>query len=102
MIGGQLSPPEWHNGVLQVLADYHAAAYLAGRGLSQLDADGETLVLERLADQADYLGRFTDAVEAGDLSVAQIVARVALYAASLKPIYSEAATWGANLPFYPG
>jgi len=102
LVGGQLQPAEWHNATLQALADYHAAAYLAGRGLEMLDADGETLVLAQIADQAGYLNRFTDAVEANDLSVAQIAVRAGIYAASLRTTWSRAATWGANLPFYPG
>ena len=98
---GLLSPAEWHNGTLQVLADYHSAAYLAGADQDRLDQAGQQLVLKTLADQVDYLGRFTDAVEAGDLSDAQIRSRAAQYAQPLRTTYSQAETAGADLPFYP-
>ncbi len=101
LAGGQLSPAEWHNETLQALADYHSAAYLAGRGLDTLDKAGQQLVLRTVADQADYLNRFTDAIEAGDLSDAQIRARAAQYAEPLRTTFSEAETAGADLPFQP-
>lgn len=99
--GGQLSPAEWHNATLQSLADYHSAAYLAGTGKDALDRAGQQMVLRQVADQADYLNRFTDRVEAGDLSDAQIRSRIAQYAEPLRATYSEAETLGADLPFHP-
>lgn len=101
LISGRLSPSEWHNAVLQELADYHSAAYLLGRRLQALDEDGRQLVLRAIANQADFLNGFTDQVEAGALSDARIRARAALYSGSVAATFSAAATWGAFLPFHP-
>lgn len=102
LAGGQLSAAEWHNETLQALADYHSAAYLAATGRDQLDTAGRQRILRTIADQADYLNRFTDLVEAGDVSDAQIRSRVAQYAEPLRRTWSEAETADADLPFQPG
>lgn len=115
LAAGQLSPAQWHNASLQALADYHTAAYVAGAAERLGVQAGGTLIspgrlsrAERaditraVIGQAEYLNRFTDQVEAGDLSNAQIRARAAQYAQSLRTTYSEAATFGADLPFQPG
>jgi hypothetical protein len=115
LAANRLTPAQWHNQSLQALADYHQAAYLAGTSERLgIQSGGALLSSQRLSraerqditravvDQAEYLSRFTDQVEAGDLSNAQIRARAASYAQSLKTTYSEALTFGADLPFQPG
>ena len=101
LISGRLSPAEWHNAVLQELADHHTAALMLGRHTDRLDDAGRQMVLRTLADQAGYLGGLTDAIEAGELSDARIRSRTQAYAGSIKGSYFEGATDGADLPFYP-
>lgn len=114
LAAGQLTPAQWHDQTLQALADYHQAAYLAGTSERLgVQSGGALLSSQRLSraerqditravvGQAEFLGRFTDRIEAGDLSNAQIRARAASYAQSLRTTYSEALTFGADLPFQP-
>lgn len=97
--GGQLSAAQWHNSILQELADYSSAAYLVGSRAQQLGAAGRQQILRTLADQAGYLSGLTDAVEAGALSDTQIRTRAKAYAGSIKASYYQGAAPG--LPFYP-
>lgn len=101
LISGRLTPAAWHNAVLQELADYHTAALLSSRRITQLDQAGRQLVIHTLADQAGYLNGLTDAIEAGEISDAQVRARAKQYAGALHATSERGKTWGAELPFYP-
>jgi hypothetical protein len=113
IVAGQISATQWHNGVLRELTDYHTAAYLAGTAQRLGVREGTALlnkgnlsqaerrdIRAQLTKQATYLSRFTDLVEAGDLSPAELRARAASYAGSVKSTYWQART-GADLPFQP-
>lgn len=114
LASGRLTPAQWHNQALQALANYHQAAYLAGTAERLGVREGGALlspqrlsraeradITRAVVGQAEYLGRFTDAIEAGDLSPARTRARAASYAQSIRTTYSEARTFGADLPFHP-
>ncbi len=114
LTSGRRSVAQWERATLQTLADHQTAAYLAGAAERLGTREGSALLkrgnLSRAerADigratraQAAYLHSFADAIEAGELSGAQIRSRAATYAGSVKATYWEART-GARLPFYPG
>jgi hypothetical protein len=115
LASGQINAAAFHNQVLGQLADYHTAAYLSGTAERLGVQQGGALVSQQrlnraersditraVSGQSDYLHRFTNRIEAGDLSNAQIRARAAQYAQSLRTTYSQAMTFGADLPFQPG
>jgi hypothetical protein len=114
LVSGRHSTAQWQRAMLQTIADHQTAAYLAGAA-ERLGAREGTALLRRgnlsraertdiqkaTQQQAAYLHGFAEAVDQGDLSPAQIQARAAAYAGSVKATYWEART-GARLPFYPG
>ena len=114
LVSGRHTAAQWQRATLQTIADHQTAAYLAGTA-ERLGARTGSALLKRSnlskaerADiqrathqQAGYLHSFAGAVERGELSAAQIQARAAAYAGSVKATYWEART-GARLPFYPG
>lgn len=110
---GQLSPAQWHNAALRELGDYHTAAYLAGAAERLGIREGSALLNTRnlskaeksdiraaLAKQTPYLNSLTDALEAGDISDAALLARSQAYAGSIKSTYWHAKT-SSDLPFQP-
>lgn len=113
-IAGQISATQWHNAALRELTDYHTAAYLTGTAERMGVREGSKLlnrgnlsqaerreIKQALTTQAAYLGKLTDAVEAGDLSPAELRARAQAYAGSVKSTYWQAKT-GGEAPFQPG
>jgi hypothetical protein len=101
LLGGQLSPVEWHNEMAHLIGLYESAAFFAGSGADTLNTEAQRLLLDKIGGQVDYLNGFTDDVEAGGLSDEQTRARALLYSGAMKEVYSRAATLGWSLPFYP-
>lgn len=110
--GGRINPVKFYNDMRATLASAHTAAYMRGaadrlgiREGSALLKRGNLSRAERaeinaaLAKQDAYLRKFVAAIEAGDLSPAQIAARANQYAGSVASTYAEALAPG--LPFYP-
>lgn len=101
LAGGQLTPAQWHNEVLHTLGEYHTAAYLVGRDTTTISDPAQRFLLDTMGKQADYLGHFTDAIEDGRLSDAEIRARAQSYAGALHATADRARTWDWPLPFFP-
>lgn len=101
LVAGTISPSEWHNALATLLGEWHTAAYLLGRDVQDLSPAARDYLLRTLGDQVDHMNGFTDDVEAGRLSDAQIKARAALYAGPLKATWSRAKWWDWPLPFHP-
>lgn len=102
LAGGQLSVDVFQAGVAQDLLVFHTSAYLAGLDADTLDEAGRAIVVKAVGTQVDYLNQFADAIEAGDLSDAQIEARLLSYSGSINASWWAGATDGADLPFQPG
>jgi len=102
MNAGLLSPTEWHNEVVQVLLVGHTAAYLEGRGVRDLTPDARRLIAAVVAEQVEYLGRFTDQIDAEGWQDSRMRSRLRLYAGPLKTTYERGRTFGLDLPFMPG
>lgn len=115
LLRGRISRTQWEHQVTQTIARAHSQAFLLGTG-ERLDlrpdsallnvrnlSQAERAVITNATDlQRAYLKRFTQAMSSGDLSAAQIRARTASYADSVRVTISRAATYGADLPFHPG
>lgn len=112
---GRMSLPSWRKAMDKELADYHTAAFMLGTAQRLgVKPDSPLISRKRLsnAERADisaaihaqrgYLSKFEQAVKDGHLSPAQIRARAASYGDSVRTTESQAATFGADLPFYPG
>lgn len=93
-----LGVAEWQRQFERIIIEYHAAAYMAGKGIDDIDARGDALLGVTMQAQIDYLAGFADRLDS--LSEAQIAARAALYAGSLKTSYSQG-QHPLDLPFYP-
>lgn len=101
MLRGEMSPAAWQDQALAWLATYHAAAYLLGREVDQIDLEATDLLTATLDGQAGYLDRFRRQVETGKQTPAQARARIALYGAALYATWSRGRTWDWSLPFQP-
>lgn len=99
---GALSSVEWHNELARLLLVGHTAAYQEGRGQDSLSPGARRLISRIVGDQVTYLNGFLDRVERDGWNDARDRARAALYAGSLKQAFSRGATFGLELPAYPG
>ena len=110
---GKFVASRFYGEMRATLADAHTAAYMAGAAQRLGVREGSALLkrgnlsrAERdtinaaVAKQDSYLKGFVADIQAGELSEAQIAARAASYAGSVKATYAEALAPG--LPFYPG
>lgn len=102
LIGGQLSPVEWHNAVAREIFAHHLAEYAAASGKDEREVLGEVKGI--VGKQIDHLNGFTDQIEAGDYEDREdaLRARAAMYAGSLKGSYWSGRTEGYDLPCVPG
>lgn len=101
LAGGQLTPAQWHNEMLHTLGEYHTAAYLLGRDTQTISDPAQRFLLATMGRQAEYLGHFTDAIEDGRISDAEIHARAQQYAGALHATADRGRTWDWPLPFMP-
>lgn len=114
LLTGHLTAAQWERAMIRSLSDAHTAAFVAGTAQRLGVSAGSQLVRARalsaaeraeihaaVAEQRRYLARFAQAVAEGGLTDAQIRARATSYADSIRATESRAATWGADLPFYP-
>jgi hypothetical protein len=99
---GVLGVTQWHNDLAQLLLVGHTAAYLEGRGADALTPGARRLIAEIVGDQVRYLNGFAEQVDAAGWNDARDRARAALYAGSLKQAFWRGATFGLDLPYYPG
>lgn len=99
---GQLTPVEWHNEMVDVLRVGYTAAYLDGRGATDLTPGAEKLIGRMVGGQVDYLNRFLDEVERDGWNDATMRPRARMYAASVRQAYERGATFGLPLDQVPG
>lgn len=102
VLTGKLTPDMFQAGMANDALVFHTAAYMAGVESDALDQAGRDLVVAAVQNQIDYLDAFADAIDAGELSEAQIQARAALYGGAINASYWQGATDGDDLPFHPG
>lgn len=101
LIGGQVTPTEWHNQVSIELFAHHLATFAQASGRDEKDV--LEAVKEIVGKQIDYLNNFTDQIEAGDYDDREnaLRARAAMYSGSLKQSLWAGKTDGWPLPFMP-
>lgn len=100
---GALTPTQWQQEMVNLLAVGHAAAWMEGAGTNQVGPLGRREIARLLGEQADYLNRFADLIEQTGWSDfdARYRARAALYVGALKATESRARTLGLPLPYHP-
>lgn len=105
-----LSVNDWQAGMAQDLTAFHLAAYLTGRGYTDVRqlTDSERRDLARhIGDQIDYLNGWADELEREGVNPERekaYRARAALYAGNIRASYSrgQAKKYGVDLPAHPG
>ena len=104
---GQISPDFFKARAREEIKGAFARQYILGKGggVGNMRAEDYGRMGAMLRQQYAYLNRFSGEIAAGDLSEAQIAARLKLYARSSRQAYerSNAVSQGnPKLPFYPG
>lgn len=99
---GQVQPVAWHNDMVDVLRVGYTAAYLDGRGATELTPGAEKLLARLVGGQVDYLNGFLDEVERDGWNDATMRPRARMYAASVRQAYERGATFGLPLDQVPG
>jgi hypothetical protein len=106
LVNGQLAVGEWQTIVRQELKDSYIQQYVLGKGgLEQMAAADWGSIGGMLAEQYRYLDAFAAEIAAGNLSAAQIEARLGMYFESANEAYerANARAYGVpELPDYPG
>jgi len=88
---GQLAPADWNTLVREELKQEYVRQYLLGiGGREQMTAANWGSIGGMLADQYRYLDGFAAEIAAGDLSQAQIQARLRMYVNSAREAYERA------------
>lgn len=100
--GGVLSAAAWREGMADLLAVGHVAAYQEGRDSQELGAGSRRQLNATLAEQAGYLNRFAAEIDQRGWEDRKDRARATLYAGALKGSYWRGAAFGLDLPRYPG
>lgn len=98
---GALTPDRFQAEMARRLFEGHVAAYLAGRGVTELTPQAEKMVKQAVIEQLKYLDAFADTIAAEGWRDA-LGARAQLYASSLKATWYKAKAFGLDMPFYPG
>lgn len=98
---GAITADQFQAEMARRLFEGHVAAYLAGRGVSELTPRAERLVKDAVIEQLDYLNKFADTIAAEGWREA-FGARAMMYAGSVKPTYFKAKAFGLDMPYYPG
>lgn len=102
---GTISVEDWTRSMRDVVKRTTIDQYLLGRGgrNAMTQADWGRIGY-RLREQYGYLQRFAQAVDAGQLSDAQIAARAKLYVSATWSTFDRAkgAAWNIRLPAHPG
>lgn len=99
---GALSVDAWQREMAQVLLVGHVAAYQEGRDASELSPGARRIIAQVVGEQVDYLNRFANEVDARGWDDRKDRARAALYAGSTKQSYWRGASFGLEMPYYPG
>lgn len=104
LTSGMLTPAQWREQMGELLLVGHTAAYMAGTGSAKMTPQALELIAERYNTQLDYLDRFANDIERGDIEADanRWRARARLYAAAMRASYSRGKTAGYRLPAYPG
>lgn len=88
LIGSDLSLPDWQKAIANQLKDSHIRmGLLASGGKNAITPDGLESITDSLNTQYQYFNDFSAAIEKGDLSDAQIMARIGQYARSSKTTF---------------
>lgn len=88
LIESDITLPEWQNAIAQQLKDSHVRMGLfASGGKNAMTPKGYDSIVESVNDQIDYFNNFSAAIEKGELSDAQIMARVGQYSRSSKTTF---------------
>lgn len=95
-----LAVHQWEQRFARVLAERHAAAFLAGAQTTTLTPEQRRMVAQLVGEQRTYLRGFADAVTSDGASPTNR-ARATLYSGAIKEAFSRGATWGWPLPAYP-
>ncbi len=103
LIAKELTPAQWQRECENILRRNVYAAYAVGRAEPLTRAE-ERLVQQELNRQLNYLRGFTNDVKEGNLSDAQILNRIEMYADRLRGVeqQGEIDGLGLDLPQVPG
>lgn len=105
LANGQLSPADWEREFRETLKRRSISTYMLGRGgQNVMEARDYGRVGAHLRGEYKLLRKFRQAVDAGELSDAQIRARSRQYFNSTQVLYEKgnAGAYGISLPVYPG
>jgi hypothetical protein len=104
LIDGEISLMDWHIGMRDELRKGNAYQLIAGANgeKDNVESDDWLKLGTRLRSEYGYLEDFARAIYNGELSAAQIEARVELYARSMQVVYWQQFTRDYDLPAMPG
>ena len=100
---GTITPAEFATAFEQFIQDTITASYMVGRGgANALQSADETAILDMINDQLGFGKDFVKSL--GDLSADQIANQASLYGDAAVKAFEQGkgASWGVQLPGYPG
>lgn len=98
LIDGKIGLALWEQKIAAKIKTGHIQSWALGRGgIDRLTNRDYGLMGTRIKDQYTYLRNFAQAIRRGELSEAQILARVELYAEAFYPTQQAAVTEGHRL-----
>lgn len=98
---GDLTASTWADDMIDLLAEYYAAARMAGAGTEDLSDEALDELAHRVGVQADFLKDFEIEIQDSDEFMAGWNARAEMYAAGIKTAYWDGATEMLPLPAMP-
>lgn len=107
LLAGDITPVEWHDQMERIIGRYHLRAFVVGRG-GELTAADRNLLARQIAEQYNYLERFTQVLataRAANIALDGFRARAEMYAVAPKSQYWRGyarANGFPPAPAYPG
>lgn len=101
LAGGDLTAAQWEDDMANLLAEYYAAARMAGAGSAELSEEALDELAHRVGVQADFLKNFTVEIQDSAEFMAGWNARAEEYAAGIKTAYWDGVTDVLPLPAMP-
>jgi len=102
LTGGGIDPQQWYDDVADALAEYHAAAWMAGSGQMKLPLDAVEKVANTVEAQLAFLDNFKVEVQSAAEFAPGWASRAESYANSIKTPYWKGKTDVLPLPAMPG
>lgn len=101
MGAGRVSVDQWQQQMGMTLLTGHYAAMMEGRGQDKLSPQAQALVNRIVGEQLDYLNGFAEQLDQREWQPKDD-ARALLYGGAIKGTYWRGATYGYQMPAYPG